>query len=357
MRLPRVLGWLAVLAVAVDAQARKSTRYCGQHDCYEIIGLDASSKSSVTEREVKRAYRDQSMVWHPDKSADPRATEIFAQIGIAYGVLVDERKKKAYDYFLDHPLDRLMNDAMYLHAVYAPKTDFRLIVLFSTLAISILQLLVATKRHNQALAGYAKTDEVEKAAQAILDERKSTRGADGSTKGKYHEHAPAHGYATHATKKFSQKSLAKDRVELDAIAVELTKLAQREEGLCSALAPRLQDTLLVQLPTLPFAAYNWTAAQVRWTYKFKLCGDEYGPEEREYLTRKAVGMTLQGWDEADEDRREALIAKELWVTKNYVEAVKEKEFEFRAKHPNRWQHHVRQRRNQDRKAYGAGNMQ
>lgn len=60
-------------------------------DPYEILGVARDSGP----HEWKRAYRRLAMRWHPDRNADPHATERFKQIGAAYEQLlaVDEAEE------------------------------------------------------------------------------------------------------------------------------------------------------------------------------------------------------------------------------------------------------------------------
>ena len=63
-------------------------------DPYETLGVspDASAK------EIKKAYRQLSKEYHPDRNAgDPAAEDRFKEIQSAYDVVGDETKRKAYD--------------------------------------------------------------------------------------------------------------------------------------------------------------------------------------------------------------------------------------------------------------------
>jgi DnaJ-class molecular chaperone len=62
-------------------------------DFYKLLGLsrDASLK------EIKKAYRQKSLEYHPDKNKEEGAADKFAEIARAYEVLSDEDKKKIYD--------------------------------------------------------------------------------------------------------------------------------------------------------------------------------------------------------------------------------------------------------------------
>jgi molecular chaperone DnaJ len=69
-----------------------------KRDYYEILGL--SKGASIPE--VKKAYRKLALRNHPDRVAEDKkkeAEEIFKEIGEAYGVLSDPKKKELYDQY------------------------------------------------------------------------------------------------------------------------------------------------------------------------------------------------------------------------------------------------------------------
>eukprot|EP00281_Chroomonas_sp_CCMP1168_P032648 CAMPEP_0206246804 /NCGR_PEP_ID=MMETSP0047_2-20121206/19465_1 /ASSEMBLY_ACC=CAM_ASM_000192 /TAXON_ID=195065 /ORGANISM="Chroomonas mesostigmatica_cf, Strain CCMP1168" /LENGTH=365 /DNA_ID=CAMNT_0053672273 /DNA_START=55 /DNA_END=1152 /DNA_ORIENTATION=- len=65
---------------------------CGE-DYYSVLGVERNAD----EGEIKRAYRKQSMKYHPDKNKDPSASDKFTQIATAYEVLSDKDKRRVYD--------------------------------------------------------------------------------------------------------------------------------------------------------------------------------------------------------------------------------------------------------------------
>lgn len=62
-------------------------------DYYEVLGVpkDASAE------QIKKAYRKLAMKHHPDVTSDPASAETFKQIGEAYAVLSDDKKRQMYD--------------------------------------------------------------------------------------------------------------------------------------------------------------------------------------------------------------------------------------------------------------------
>ena len=59
-------------------------------DLYFMLGIS----KRATDEEIKKAYRDQVKIHHPDKGGDKN---IFCKIQLAYDVLSDPERKKKYD--------------------------------------------------------------------------------------------------------------------------------------------------------------------------------------------------------------------------------------------------------------------
>ncbi|KAJ1608935.1 DNAJ domain-containing protein with a signal peptide [Cryptosporidium canis] len=60
---------------------------------YEVLGV----RSDASETEIKKAYRQMSLKYHPDRNPSPDASEKFKEIATAYEVLSDPEKRKIYD--------------------------------------------------------------------------------------------------------------------------------------------------------------------------------------------------------------------------------------------------------------------
>ena len=61
-----------------------------EKDLYEILGI----KKDATEEQIKKAYRDKSMEFHPDKGGNP---DDFKELKFAYDILKDKEKRYEYD--------------------------------------------------------------------------------------------------------------------------------------------------------------------------------------------------------------------------------------------------------------------
>lgn len=62
---------------------------------YEILGVSPDALAD----EIKKAYRSLALKYHPDRNPAPDAAERFKEITAAYGVLIDETKRREYDQF------------------------------------------------------------------------------------------------------------------------------------------------------------------------------------------------------------------------------------------------------------------
>ena len=63
-------------------------------DFYDILGVT----KDANETEIKKAYRELSLKFHPDRNPDPNATMKFQEISEAYETLSDPMKKQEYDH-------------------------------------------------------------------------------------------------------------------------------------------------------------------------------------------------------------------------------------------------------------------
>ncbi len=64
-------------------------------DYYQILGVSRD----VDDKELKKAYKQLALKYHPDRNSDPGAAETFSKIAEAYDVLSTPDKRTQYDRF------------------------------------------------------------------------------------------------------------------------------------------------------------------------------------------------------------------------------------------------------------------
>src|SRR5208283_4961468 len=60
---------------------------------YDVLGVPKTASAA----EIKSAFRKLAKKFHPDQSKEPRAKERFAEVGSAYEILGDGKKRAAFD--------------------------------------------------------------------------------------------------------------------------------------------------------------------------------------------------------------------------------------------------------------------
>ena len=100
---------LAALLLTCVSGAKLSFELVGRTtNHFETLGVRTDAPSS----EIKRAYRDISLKFHPDKNKDDKkAAEKFIRYQAAYEVLKDQSKRDAYNKFGPAGLDASMGDS------------------------------------------------------------------------------------------------------------------------------------------------------------------------------------------------------------------------------------------------------
>ncbi|KAI0095612.1 DUF1977-domain-containing protein [Daldinia grandis] len=80
-------------------------RRCKATAFYDILDLEAV-RTTCSDADIKKAYRKQSLLTHPDKNGHEHADEAFKMVSRAFGILGDKEKREKYDRFGTDPDSR-----------------------------------------------------------------------------------------------------------------------------------------------------------------------------------------------------------------------------------------------------------
>jgi curved DNA-binding protein CbpA len=68
-------------------------------DLYAVLGVERGASAD----EIRRAFRQAALLWHPDRNPDADAAEVFRAVQQAYERLRDPQRRSAYDRTLEAP--------------------------------------------------------------------------------------------------------------------------------------------------------------------------------------------------------------------------------------------------------------
>eukprot|EP00753_Platysulcus_tardus_P008849 PLAT1667.1.p1 GENE.PLAT1667.1~~PLAT1667.1.p1 ORF type:complete len:366 (-),score=112.40 PLAT1667.1:58-1077(-) len=322
-----LLSAAAVVLLALCAvPAAAEDMYCGEQNCYAILQVEREA----TSREIRKAYREATLLWHPDRNSDPSAKPKFLAVAKAYEVLKDDSTREQYDYYLDHPEEALRNQYYYYKYTYAPQSDPRLVIGGFIAAISALLYAVQWNRYHEAVRYFKTSKTVVARAKRLAAERLAA------------EKAAAGGSSVSVKKKQKQRSAREEKERLSELEAEAIEEVVSEVDIQGGYAkPRWTDILAVKLVMLPVWAVKGVAFQLRWFLRFTIQKQPYGQEERIYLTRRALQMPQAKWDSMKEEERKDMLKRELWHADALEQLKKEQEAEMRAKFGGRYKRYLR----------------
>lgn len=277
--------------------------YCGHDDCYNVLGIPRTASKS----EISKAYRQLARKHHPDmhKTETEKliAVETFRQIANAYEILKDDESRADYDFMLDHPELVYSHYYRYYRRRMTPKVDVRIVVSVTLIVVSVFQYFVARQRYKTAIKYLVMTPRYRLKA---LEQAK----ASGLLNDK---------------KKLKNKAEAKEETE-NVIRRVLEDNMDIRGGYAK---PKLTDVLICQLFFLPLYIFKYIMWHVKWIWKFSICKENYGEEEKLYLIRKNMKLKEHIFEQFTDMQKKEFLKQELWIYDNYKKWQEKKDEETR----------------------------
>jgi len=297
---------LTCLTYGVAAQYEYEDLYCGNVNCYDLLGVTRDSSKA----EIAKAYRKLAGKWHPDRFKEPEqkkeAEAMFMRIAAGYEVLREEESRKEYDYMMDHPEEYFANYYRFYKRRIAPQVDIR-IVLFSLISIaSALQYYSAWYNFNQAIIYLASVPKYRFQAMEIAKNKGLLQNQ-------------------------KQKGVKKDEIRRLEEELVRTIIADMMDTNGGYERPQVKNILWVQIVTMPMNVYNWSKFKANWIWRFWILREEYTQLEKEYIIRCNLKLSERQWLALSEGEKESYVSRELWVPENWTQYVQEEEEKERIK--------------------------
>ncbi|GBG27198.1 DnaJ protein ERDJ7 [Hondaea fermentalgiana] len=309
--------------------------YCDPEDCYRVLGFYRYDYPS--DQDIKKAYRKLSRELHPDRnknSKDPqKANEDFARVGRAYEVLINKDTRAEYDHYMDHPEEVMMNRYRYYTRVYAAKSDWRLVVVGWTIALSALQYLLQHTMHQNARKEILKSERFLKEVKRVTQERLQAKNAENAT--------TSNGSTKPERRKKKKGAAAKEETAaLESLEKEVSdELAQEVKIEGGYSKPTLQGLLIVRIIKLPYTFPKTIWFHTDWYIRHTLRGEPLSRAEKILLLTQAMHMPEGAIDdEFTPEEKEELIEMECWHRENMS---KFQELRFKRKYPERYKQYLR----------------
>ncbi|CAI2350450.1 unnamed protein product [Caenorhabditis sp. 36 PRJEB53466] len=289
---PIILVLLAFFAPKCESVGFAPELYCGLENCYEVLDFN---REDFDKQKLAKAYRRQARKHHPDKAKNKEekllAEERFRAVATAYEILKDEESRTTYDYYLDHPDERLYNYYQYYRLRVAPKVDVRVVIVGTILLISLFQYLSAKHKFSEAIE-YA------------------------TSVGKFRNMAIKDGIDKGVLEMDRNGKLKKTKgVDNDAIIKQI--IIDNLDVTGGYKKESIYDTLAWHTVLFPFTIFRYAQWTVIWYWRFAVKNEEYDEKAKLYLIRKYLGVPQIEFDQRFTDADiDEMLERECWIKAN-----------------------------------------
>ncbi|TRY70077.1 hypothetical protein TCAL_02859 [Tigriopus californicus] len=302
------LYWHWGLVLLFSASIQAQDLYCGDQNCYEVLGVTRDSPKS----EFGKSYRKLAGKWHPDRFKTPEEKETgekkFMQIATAYEVLKDDESREEYNYMLEHPEEMWQNYYRYYRRRMSPKVDVRIVIAVTISVISLIQYYSSWTNYEDAMKYLVAMPKYRIKAMEIAKE-------DGLLK---------------RDKKLDRgKSKEQIKEEDDRVIRQVIEDKMDIQG--GYAKPKVTDVLWVQMIFLPWTICSWTHFYGRWFWKYGIKCEDYEDQDKLYVIRKNMGLSQGQFNSMSEEEKNEFLDLELWKKDSFQQWKQVTEDEMRAK--------------------------
>ncbi|CAI8050634.1 DnaJ homolog subfamily C member 25 [Geodia barretti] len=235
----------------------------------------------------------------------PDAHEKFLEITTAYDVLKDEEERANYDYMLDNPDEVYSHYYHYYRRRVAPKVDVRIVIAVTITVISVVQYIGWSHSYNAALSAALRMPHYRTRAKGIARER--------------------------GLLDRKKKGVLKEDLKAEEEATLRSILEENIDVVGGYSKPQVWDVLWFTIVFSPYWGVMYGIWKAKWVWRYRVKGQDYSEEDREYITRKRLKLSENHWKAMPEEKRSELLERELWVEANFNQYKTEQEDEMKTK--------------------------
>jgi len=280
-------------------------KFCGLNDCYEELGLGANA----TKAQIRRAYRDLSLIYHPDKNpGDSIAADKFRRVALANEVLTNDEQRKKYDYYNENPAEYFQLYGSYLEYAYAPKSSILTVFIFLLIFASLIHYALQWNHYWRVVA-ILKSAAIKRlpltggGSVLALDLR---RQADDILK---NEQKKANKKSTRLTKK-------EEKDKLETILNQLINQIPPDETPPDLVKPAFSEILFFKVITFPFTYGHIILTYIKILFK-RVQNKELTEIEKQIIIERYLPGVALTWDTLSDQDQDSLLAQDCHIRANF----------------------------------------
>ncbi|CRH00303.1 DnaJ protein, putative [Plasmodium relictum] len=252
--------------------------YCHNESCYEILGIS----EKATPEEIRYSYYKK--LKNIKKGYDLKKKK---KVVRAFNILINKRTRSYYDYYLNNP-NSIVNLIYFNLYCFYKLFKVILILLLVSFFICLFQYIHNSNEMKRVIQKCSKNKLFKREVQNRIAEN----------------HPDFHNYDLKKKRKIEKK------IEEDVVQeiVMINNQKTRRLG--------ISDLIIVKIFFLPRHIWQYVKWNIKWIIKYNILNEEYDENDKVYITRKYMNVSLEKWNSLNEEEKRNYLKKELWVKQN-----------------------------------------